>query len=70
MSTRVAVELMPWVPRLIGRDEHKHAFLEYDCQAGETVRQLLTRMAGDYPRLGDMLLDRQKGELNFPIEVA
>lgn len=61
---------MPWVPRLLDLDENKHAFLSYESLPGETVRQLLSRIADQYPKLGEMLIDAERKGLKMPIEVV
>ena len=70
MAGEVAVVLLPWLPRLVGRDEGRQARLSRPLEAGDTVASFLARLAADYPQLGADLWDPAKGELRMPIEVA
>jgi len=62
--------LLPWLPRLIGRDEGRQARLTIDYRPGETVAGFLGRLSADYPGLGAELWDAAKASLKMPIEVA
>ena len=66
----VTVELMPWLPRLVGLDEGRTARLEVEHRAGETVGRFLARLSAEYPQLGADLWDAERGTLRMPIEVA
>jgi|GEM_PF-362619 molybdopterin converting factor small subunit len=67
---QVTVELLPWLPRLIGRPEGRAARLTLDYRQGEIVAQFLARLSAAYPGLGADLWDAQRGALRMPIEVA
>jgi molybdopterin converting factor small subunit len=66
----ITVELMPWLPRLVGLDEGRTARLNLEARPDETVAQFLARLSVDYPGLGADLWDAQRGALRMPIEVA
>ena len=66
----VSVELLPWLPKLIGQDEGRKALLRIEHVAGETVASFLRRLSAAYPGLGADLWDPAKNELRMPIEVA
>jgi molybdopterin converting factor small subunit len=66
----ITVELLPWLPKLVGRDEWRRAVLTYEYRPDETVRQFLARLAADQPGLGAELWDPAKADLKMPIEVA
>ncbi|HLG70220.1 MAG TPA: MoaD/ThiS family protein [Chloroflexota bacterium] len=66
----IAVELMPWLPRLVGMDEGRTARLAVEAVPGETVAGFLARLASLYPNLGVDLWDASRGALRMPIEVA
>jgi molybdopterin converting factor small subunit len=69
-SKPITVELLPWLPRLIGQDEGRKTVLTITAIKDETVGQFLARLSTDYPDLGADLWDAAKGELRMPIEVA
>ena len=66
----ITVELLPWLPRLVGQPEGRAARLELDYVEGETVAGFLARLSAAYPQLGADLWDAQRGALRMPIEVA
>jgi molybdopterin converting factor small subunit len=66
----VRVVLLPWLPRLIGREEGRTARLVLEHRAGETVARFLARLSTDYLELGAELWDAAKADLKMPIEVA
>lgn len=66
----ITVELLPWLPRLIGQDEGRTARLAVSHVQGETVGQFLARLSVDYPDLGADLWDATRGQMRMPIEVA
>lgn len=66
----ITVELMPWLPRLVGLDEGRTAMLALDHRQGETVADFLARLSAAYPKLGADLWDAERGALRMPIEVA
>ena len=61
---------MPWVPKLIGRDEGRTVTLRESLHDGETVQAFLVRFARGYPDLLDWLWDEERLELKMPVEVA
>jgi molybdopterin converting factor small subunit len=69
-ESSITVELLPWLPRLVGRDEGRAALLSLDYVPGETVAGLLARLGQAYPDLGADLWDAARGALKMPIEVA
>ncbi len=70
MAGQITVELLPWVPRLLGHDEGRRLRLTLDHRPGETVLQFLTRFSVAYPKLRQELLDPDQRELGMLIEVA
>ena len=62
--------LLPWLPRLVGRDEGRQVRLSLPFVAGETVAGCLARLSAAYPELGAELWDAARGALKMPIEVA
>lgn len=70
MAGDISVELLPWLPRLIGQDEGRTARLTVVHVDGETVGQFLARLSAEYPGLGADLWDAAKARLRMPIEVA
>ncbi len=66
----ITVELMPWLPRLVGLDEGRTARLNVEAQEGETVAQFLARLSAAYPQLGADLWDPARKVLRMPIEIA
>ncbi|HEU0169601.1 MAG TPA: MoaD/ThiS family protein [Chloroflexota bacterium] len=70
MADEVSIVLLPWVPKLIGKDEARQVTERRELRAGETVQQFLVRYAGEYPELHEWLWDEAKQELKMPVEVA
>jgi molybdopterin converting factor small subunit len=70
MPGEITVELLPWLPRLVGQDEGRKAVLRLEHVEGETVGQFLARLSAAYPELGAELWDPARGQLRMPIEVA
>lgn len=70
MPGEISVELLPWLPRLVGQDEGRKAVLRLEHVPGETLGQFLGRLSAAYPGLGAELWDTAKGDLRMPIEVA
>jgi len=70
VAAPITVELLPWLPRLIGRDEGRSAPLRLESVEGETLQRFLARLSRDYPGLGTELWDTAKADLKMPIEVA
>ncbi len=66
----IVVELLPWVPRLIGRDEGRRLRLATECRPGETVLEVLKRFSAPYPNLSAELFDQSRPALGEMIEVA
>jgi molybdopterin converting factor small subunit len=70
MAGEVSIVLLPWVPKLIGRDEARQVTERRELEPGETVQRFLVRYASEYPELLDWLWDEAKQELKMPVEVA
>ena len=70
LAAEVTIVLLPWVPKLIGRDEGRQVTERRELVAGETVGDFLLRYAAGYPELLDWLWDADKRELKMPVEVA
>lgn len=66
----IGVVLLPWLPRLIGRDEGRQLRLTLEYAPGETVAGFLARLSAAYPGLGQELWDEGRRQLKMPIEVA
>jgi hypothetical protein len=66
----IRVELLPPLPKLIGRDGGRRAQVDVEYRAGETVQQFLIRLGTAYPELHAQLWDDERQELRQPIDVA
>ena len=66
----IRVELLPPLPRLIGRDGGRRAHVDVAHRDGETVQDFLLRLGAAYPELSAQLWDDERQELRQPIEVA
>jgi molybdopterin converting factor small subunit len=69
-SGDVRVELLPPLPKLIGRDGGRRAYVDIEYRDGETVQEFLLRLGAQYPELSAQLWDDERQELRQPIEVA
>jgi molybdopterin converting factor small subunit len=66
----IGVQLLPWLPALVGQDEHRRYRLEADSQPGDTVLTVLLRLGERDPPLLEQLWDAERHELKMVIEVA
>jgi molybdopterin synthase sulfur carrier subunit len=53
----IQLEILPWLSRAFDGTGATHIILERESAEGDTVRDLLERLAADHPSLGSLLYD-------------
>ena len=66
---RVRLEVMPWLSHALGAQDSR-LVLEEEIEEGETVGELLTRIATRYQRFGELVLDAETGRLTGHVSLT
>jgi molybdopterin synthase sulfur carrier subunit len=66
---RVRLEIMPWLSHVLGAQD-SHLVLEEEVEEGETVGELLARIAARHQRFGELVLDAETGRLTGHVSLT
>ena len=66
---KVKLEVIPWLTDYFGARGASRLVLEEEAAEGQTVRDLLDRLAARYQEFGNLAFDADKGQLSGHITV-
>ncbi len=56
---KVKVEAVPWLPTTLGEPKYKRVVVEMEAAQGDTVGDLMHRLAEKHPRFKELVFDEQ-----------
>ncbi len=66
----VRIEVMPWLSELVSGSVSRKAEIQVEVPEGASLRAALEAMVGSHPRLVEMILDRNRGQLTGHAEIV